>query len=155
MILINKTFVKTVEWVQNERNFGVFASTKLQKGDVIEICPFVIINNYDNVNDFYSFIVYDDDKMYFVNVLGYGMSYNHRNIPNVHWTFSLKQKTITFYALDDIEANEELFINYKIEKNYQKDGFCLKEALKIVSFEAYKNLTFEVDITDIENFIKD
>jgi SET domain-containing protein len=44
--------------------------------------------------------------------LGYGSYYNHSKTPNVDWYTDEENRTFIFFALRDINREEELLINY-------------------------------------------
>jgi uncharacterized protein len=45
-------------------------------------------------------------------VLGYGMLFNHSYKPNATYDINFENHTFDFYAYTDIEAGEEILINY-------------------------------------------
>ena len=53
-------------------------------------------------------------------VLGNGMIYNHASDNNINWEFNYENLTFEFSANKDIQAGEELFINYG--ENYWKEN---------------------------------
>lgn len=95
---------------------GVFAILDIAKGDVIERCPYLVIDEDDiaevnRLND-YLFSCPHEPGDYFV-VLGYGMMYNHSDTPNAEWEIDQQDnRFIRFSALKDISAGEEITQNY-------------------------------------------
>lgn len=98
---------------------GVFAITSIQEGEVIEMCPYLVIDDDDiaddnRLND-YLFSSPDQEGDYFV-VMGYGMMYNHSDEPNAEWEIdSHDNRFLCFRALKAIEAGEEITQNYGSE----------------------------------------
>jgi len=156
-MLINKTYIDKAILINSEGKnfgtFGVFAKEDIKTNEIIEECPGVLIKNYDDDNDYHSFVIYDSEKTYYVSVLGHGMIYNHKNVPNATWYFDKKNNIIRFYALQNINKNEEIFHNYKIEINYIPENFNLKTVLKSINLNEYKKLSFPIDTKDILEFI--
>lgn len=96
---------------------GVFAARNIKKGDVIDVCPAIVLNEKES-----SIGIKTDLWRYFYNwgdnsekralVLGYGSLYNHSFEPNAYWKRNTKDKTIIFYADKDISKDEEITHNY-------------------------------------------
>ena len=94
---------------------GVFASVAIAKGEVIEHCPYIVIDDDDlqeenRLND-YLFTSPDANTDYLV-VMGYGMMYNHSNTPNAEWEIDNDNRFVRITALRDIAAEEEIFQDY-------------------------------------------
>jgi SET domain-containing protein len=110
----------------NLHGLGVFASEKIYEGEIIEVCPIIdmglkkepshILIDYrfnwpQGVNDWEKQVV----------PTGYGMLYNHSNIPNALWRSDLVNKTFEFYAVKEINPDEEILIYYG-DVEYWSDG---------------------------------
>ena len=97
---------------------GVFSAHDISKGDIIEICPLILIPS-DQINYLNHTILHDyyfswpGNEDYACIALGYGSLYNHSSTPNADVTFDLTEKTIVIKALDDVPAHEELLIDYQ------------------------------------------
>ena len=106
------------------RGRGVFTKEVIPKGDMIEVCPVVILSEgylkllgQTELKDYiFSFptlpgknIPYDGSCI----CMGYGSLYNHSNSPNADWEADWDTKTITFYALKNIKDEEEITFNYR------------------------------------------
>lgn len=138
---------------------GVFAKEKIDSGEIIEECHFIICGCPHDMKDSellrYAFTItfkkdatpetneeisiktllamsLDDEKMQkeilkdladlgyndisqifqTATVLGNGMIYNHASDNNINWEFNYENLTFEFSANKDIQAGEELFINY-------------------------------------------
>ena len=94
---------------------GVFAATNLRAGDVIERCPYLVIDDDDlaeenRLND-YLFTSPDLSTDYLV-IMGYGMMYNHSSDPNAEWEIDDDNRFVKFSASKDIAAGEEIFQDY-------------------------------------------
>lgn len=152
----DRNYAMRVDWVQSKGcfgNYGVFASRKLRRGEIIEECPTALRDYYDVDEDHFSYVIYDSSRVYIVTAFGLGSLYNHRNIPNAHWYFDVPRKLLLIYAIRDIAQDEEICINYRIEDNLRMEEFDLGAALRNVPLEEYRKLTFEVDTTDIFEFL--
>lgn len=97
---------------------GVFTAHEVNKGDVIEICPLLLIPP-DQVQLIDKTIFYD---YYYIwpgeeggasIALGYGSLYNHTPKPNAEVIFDLEEKTIVIKAVKKIKAHQEIFIDYQ------------------------------------------
>ena len=94
---------------------GVFAAVDITKGEVVERCPYIVIDDDDlkdenRLND-YLFTSPDEATDYLV-VMGYGMMYNHSDDANSEWEIDKDNRFVRFTALRDIRAGEEIFQNY-------------------------------------------
>ena len=100
--------------------YGVFAWDNIPKGRILEECYYVAIssewNDLDHVLKQYVFSYDSHEEIQsnykVVNVLGYGMIYNHSNNPNVCYERDHKNKIFIFRAKKNIKKDEELFIDY-------------------------------------------
>ena len=94
---------------------GVFAVVDIAKGEVIERCPYIVIDDDDlqeenRLND-YLFTSPDASTDYLV-LMGYGMMYNHSDEANSEWEIDDDNRFVRFTALRDISKGEEIFQNY-------------------------------------------
>jgi uncharacterized protein len=96
---------------RGRRGRGVFAVRPFEEGEVVEICPTVVVDEEDatGVARDYVFSSHQPGKL--LLVLGYGMLYNHSAQPNLFHR-SAGRLLIEFVALRDIAAGEELTHNY-------------------------------------------
>ena len=99
------------------RGRGVFTAEALHAGDVIEVCPVIIIpkeNCPSSTKLYYTITIFcgakklDDCAI----ALGYGSLYNHELHPNANFILDLENLTIDIEAIRDIEAGEEITLNY-------------------------------------------
>ncbi len=100
------------------RGRGVFTSEAIAEEDIIEICPLIIVPKEQIpfldktiLYDYYFLLPDDSEKACFP--LGYGMLYNHHPKPNAEVVFDLENNFIQIHCIQDIEAGEEIFINYQ------------------------------------------
>ncbi|MGC6484565.1 MAG: SET domain-containing protein [Candidatus Puniceispirillales bacterium] len=94
---------------------GVFALVDIKKGEVIERCPYIVIDDDDlqeenRLND-YLFTSPDASTDYLV-VMGYGMMYNHDDNANSEWEIDQDNRFVRFTATRDIKKGDEIFQNY-------------------------------------------
>ncbi|CRH02571.1 histone-lysine N-methyltransferase, putative [Plasmodium relictum] len=117
---------------------GVFSLDIIKKNEVIEVCPTIEIENeqipkilvdclfeseQENINKKIVDILTKKKETtnYKLLPLGHGMLYNHSSTPNAFvqiFPITQKKETVTcnkimiFYAQQDIQKNEEIFISY-------------------------------------------
>lgn len=94
---------------------GVYANESIKKGEIIEVCQLLIVNE-DEIGDYLSRYVFHYRGKKLAIVLGNGSLYNHTKSPNITCYFDYKLETLTFESMRDIEAGEELLINYGYTK---------------------------------------
>ena len=89
--------------------YGVFASTKVSKGTVLEECYFIVSRRGGDkaLEDYY----FDIDSKYGV-LTGFGLIYNHSDDPNADYHFNRKTHLATIIADRTIQKGEEIFISY-------------------------------------------
>ena len=98
-------------------NLGDFSSQKIEKGEVIDICPFLSFpqSSKEKIPVFSNYaFCYPRSENWTTHalVMGYGSYYNHSETPSVDWNTNEDDRTFVFFALRDINEGEELFINY-------------------------------------------
>jgi len=95
----------------------VFAVRAIKKGEVIEMCPVILIPKKDVSNlrnsilTEYYFYFGKDNKLLAV-ALGFGSIYNHSYEPNATYKKIWKDRTIVFSAIRDVKKGEEITVNY-------------------------------------------
>lgn len=102
---------------------GVFATKNFQKGDIIEVCPVIILNTTERRHCEKTILAY---YMYpwrstrtGVVVLGYGSVYNHSFDPNADWFPKTEIDNMTYKAIKPIKKGEEITVNYNGEPDDQ------------------------------------
>lgn len=107
-----------VEWSKRPGgDYTVIAKTQFAKGEIIEICPLIILPEIVKAVDRLKDIVFeiDKEKNEYGLVLGYGSLYRHSNNPNIDYAYNKRQRHMFFIATKPIQLNEELTINYGSE----------------------------------------
>lgn len=96
---------------------GVFAGRRFAKGELIEEAPVLVVPAHQRpVLD--RTALYDYYYGWGANLdegaiaLGFGSLYNHSYRPNATYVKDFQARTVRFFALRDIEANEEITLNY-------------------------------------------
>lgn len=95
---------------------GVFANQDIAKGEVIELCPYLVIDDDDlqeanRLND-YLFTSPDDPGDYLV-LMGFGMLYNHGEPANAEWQIDDDDnRFVRMSASRDIKKDEEILHDY-------------------------------------------
>ena len=95
---------------------GVFACTDFAPGDVIERCPYLVIDDDDlqeinRLNDY--LFTSPDNKDDYLCVLGCGMIYNHGVPANAEWQIDDDDnRFIRFTATSVIKSGEEILHDY-------------------------------------------
>ena len=99
------------------RGRGVFTGEDINKNDIIEICPILIIPQKD-VERIHQTVLHD---YYFIHPnlketiyipLGYGCIYNHSSDENAEVVFDADANQMQIHCLKNIKAGEEILINY-------------------------------------------
>ena len=101
---------------------GVFARIAIKKGELIEICPVIPIPEHDVASLSQSilltyFYFFGKQRERMVVALGFGSLYNHTDTPNATYKEREEEQAIAFIALQDIQKDEEIMVNYVQEKN--------------------------------------
>ncbi len=107
----------------NESNLGgrgVFAEEPLEEGDLIEICPAIVLPAEElsaihgtKLHDYY--FLWGDEQKQCAIALGYGSLYNHAYEPNARYLLDYEHLTIDFYCIRHIDPGEEITVNYNGE----------------------------------------
>ena len=125
-ILIIKIRSKKNEYIINNSSFeikesslkdawrGLFATKDYKEGDIIELCPTIMVdNNMDgnNLISHYLFSSYGEDKT--LVAFGYCSLINHsKDKRNCSWEISEDDKIVKMFAIKDIKEGEEFFSHY-------------------------------------------
>ena len=91
---------------------GVFAQRPIERGELIERCPMLIVDGAqgDALTEGADGYVFGWGDSSTALALGYGSLYNHHFDPNATTTEAGDELVIT--AVRDIDVGEEIFINY-------------------------------------------
>jgi uncharacterized protein len=94
---------------------GVVAARPIAKGELIERAPVVVVDKQHRAHlektvlDHY---VYDWSDDALAVALGAGSLFNHSYAPNAVYVKRFDESELAYYALADIEAGDEITINY-------------------------------------------
>lgn len=125
----NKIFWKFIQG--NHR--GVFANSNFLAGDLIEVCPVILlpiedpaclgmdgkrITGWGDSSVLDSYVFSWSEEKEFVICLGYGSLYNHSYEPNAVYHQNFDDHTIEIRAITEIKDGDEIYINYN------KDPSC-------------------------------
>jgi uncharacterized protein len=96
---------------------GVFSSKALDKGELIEQAPLILIDNTENdllkqTSLYHYYFVVGHAKTPVAIGLGYSSVYNHASRANATYTIHLSSQMIEIRAAAAIAADEEITINY-------------------------------------------
>ncbi len=96
---------------------GVFTTSLIREGEIIEICPVIVIPTEDVttihqtiLHDYY--FIWGEDDSCAALILGYGSIYNHAYEPNAEYYPDFQDNVLRVYALHDILPGEEITVNY-------------------------------------------
>jgi SET domain-containing protein len=100
-----------------DKGRGVFTSEAIKIGEVIEVCPIIELNQDDlkildgtTLYNYYFLWGVKENKA--AIALGFGSLYNHKAFANAHYLMNFQNRTITVFAIKNIEPKEEIFFNY-------------------------------------------
>ncbi|HYF29068.1 MAG TPA: SET domain-containing protein [Candidatus Paceibacterota bacterium] len=97
---------------------GVFATVPLADGELVESCPVIALPDKRDrarlrktglVNYYF---LWGKERKHAAICLGFGSLYNHSYEPNCFYVKRIEEAQMDFYALRDIQAGEELTVNY-------------------------------------------
>lgn len=92
---------------------GVFATRAFDEGDLVEICPVVLIEDeLGSIPEPIRRLIFNWPQGRYALALGYGSIYNHADDPNLEFNRDVEDLAIRFNALRTIEIGEQLTINY-------------------------------------------
>lgn len=97
---------------------GVFAGRPFRKGEVIEVCPVLLIPEHMErkcVGEELERYIFAWDKTGDVAAiaLGYGSLYNHSDSPNAAFAPRKRDKVVVFRARQDIAEGEQILVDYE------------------------------------------
>ncbi len=97
---------------------GVFAGKDFARGELIEVCPVLLLNEHD-INMAWALHSYALEKYYFnydekyaAIALGYGSLYNHSYNSNAEYSSNTKEEEVIIYARKKIKKGNQIFIDY-------------------------------------------
>jgi uncharacterized protein len=96
---------------------GVFAAEPIKEGEMIEICPVLVMNSGDMalldktyLYDYY--FLWGESGEDCAVALGFGSLYNHFCPSNADYDMDFDNKNIEIIAVRDIAMGDEITINY-------------------------------------------
>ena len=96
---------------------GVFTGKHIPNISLIELCPVIVVPEKDvplihesHLHDYY--FLWGEDEEQCAIALGFGSLYNHSYDPNAEYIIDLEQQTIDFVSIREIQAGEEILVNY-------------------------------------------
>ena len=96
---------------------GVVAERRIHAGETIERPPVLVIPREEvgrirETRLAHYYFEWGEDCNEAAIALGYGSLYNHSYTPNARYEFRESEERLEFLALREIEAGEEITINY-------------------------------------------
>lgn len=97
---------------------GVFASRDFSAGDLVEVCPVIILlRPYNQLPPRLKTMVFSWGNLTNTSpssalALGFGSLYNHDNPANLRYQAMADDEVLHYIAVDDIKKDDELTINY-------------------------------------------
>ncbi len=115
--------IKTSSLSDGDFNRGVFATCSIKKGELLHSAPVIAYPNEQHEH-IEKTLLADYAFEYGIGrtaiLLGYGMLFNHSYDPNATYEINFDNETFDFFAYKDIEAGEEILINYNGEVDDQE-----------------------------------
>lgn len=115
---------------EGEMNRGVFATQAIKKGELLHRAPVLAYPNEEHQHIEKTHLA-DYAFEYGIGrsaiLLGYGMLFNHSYTPNATYEIDFDNQTFDFFAYTDIEAGEEILINYNGDVDDQDELWFNKE----------------------------
>ena len=95
-------------------DYTIVGKTHFAKGEIIEICPTIIVGEIAKTIDKIKDIIFelDRNKNVWGLVLGYGSLYKHSDKPNLDYAYNPKSRQMYFITNRPIKLGEDLTINY-------------------------------------------
>jgi len=104
----------------SDKGRGVFTSIDITEGDVIEVCPVIIVPRAELpiihksvLHDYY--FLWGEHMDECAIALGFGSLYNHEIYPNANFILDIENETIDIVAIKGIKSGEEITLNYNGE----------------------------------------
>ncbi len=122
--------IKVSTLVEGEFNRGVFATVDIAKGTLFHKAPVVPYPNEEHEHIEKTVLadyVYEYGINHTAVVLGYGMLFNHSYTPNATYDINFDEHTFDYYAYKDIQAGEEILINYNGEVDNEDPLWFLQD----------------------------
>lgn len=96
---------------------GVFTAAEVTEGSLLEICPVIVmpkahLKYLDQTGMYDYYFLWGAREEACAVALGYGSLYNHSYTPNAIYLPDFQGQVLHFIALRNIEAGEEITVNY-------------------------------------------
>lgn len=140
-----------VEWTKRPGgDYAIIAKTQFARGELIEVCPLIILPEIAKTVDRLKDLVFEIDKKKgeYGLILGYGSMYGHSDKPNVDYAYNKRQRHMFFIANKAIQAHEELTINYG--KDYWEERSNLNLMTDVENISKVKEPDASMGIEDME-----
>lgn len=105
---------------------GVFAAHNIPAGQLIEICPVVVLQGSEKEflqeSELYNYyFIWGESDESFAIALGFGSVYNHSYSPNAFYEADYQKNILIFRSLVDIEQDAEILVNYNQDPTNQDE----------------------------------
>jgi SET domain-containing protein len=96
---------------------AVFAARDIQRGELIEICPMLVLSPADRALAdqtilFNYLFIWCDDEQHAALALGYGSLYNHAYYPNARYFVDYETNIMEVHAIKNIKSGDEICFSY-------------------------------------------
>lgn len=95
---------------------GIFATSDIGGGELIERCPIIFLTENDyplaKRTTLLNYYFLNEPENRSAIALGYGSLYNHSYEPNATYQKHLEDGHIDFVAIKDIKTGDEITVNY-------------------------------------------
>jgi SET domain-containing protein len=127
MSLKSLNFLKEGIYVSGtlKRGRGVFTAENIPKGILIEVAPVIVMSNEQRklldqtlLHDY--IFEWGKNKKQCCLALGYVSIYNHSYQSNCEYEMNFSKEIIAIRSVKDIQAGDELLINYNGDNNNSK-----------------------------------
>jgi len=143
-----------LKWSKSGSSFKVKANSKFRKGEVVEICPVLLLGDSANSMDKIKDIVFEinAEKGQWGLVLGYGSMYTHSDTPNLEFGYKASTRQMYFISRRAIKENEELTIDYGIDYfKSETDLTGINQQLKDLGLEAIEESGIQPTDADFDS----
>lgn len=118
-----------------DRGRGVFTRNAIAKGETIEVCPMIVFSKSDrlSIDDTFLYEYYFEwgkNGKKGALALGYGSLYNHSYTPNAQYIPDFENNVLEFVSIRDIQAGEEITVNYNLDPDDNTPVWWEKEKIK-------------------------
>ena len=106
--------------IAGNKGKGVFTAMPLPENLIVEVAPVIVLNAEDRLTVektklYYYIFEWGNDETRGAVGLGYVSMYNHQSPSNCEYQMDYQKETITVKTMRNIEAGEELTINYSAD----------------------------------------